>query len=90
MCPSQPIQHEPNTATETLTALYYSEDFEDFECELSASDCVKIYCERLVGQQLIWWPLKEPARPLPSGIRRFAYKCVRSCQPETVKQESIC
>lgn len=73
----RPQEAEANLI-DALAAQGCSEDFEDFNHEPSVSGRFKIYCERLAGQQLVWWPFKEPDRPVSYGMRRLAYQCVRS------------
>ena len=49
---------------------------EDYSVVMSFNDRCKVSIERLLGQALLWWPLKEPLRPLGDGMRRLSWTCV--------------
>ena len=53
----------------------------------SYSDLLKTLAERMFGRSLLWWPLKEPLRPLADGMHRFCWKCVS--QPSQIYYLSI-
>ena len=46
------------------------------EMAMSFSDRMKGAVERIFNQPLLWWPLREPLRPLVRGMRRFNWTCV--------------
>ena len=51
-------QGEPETSSNSPTqALMY---FEEFKSEPSIGDRLKVFIERILGQSVLWWPLKNP------------------------------
>ena len=58
-------------ATTLITRFWPAE-----EMVMSFSDHMKSAVERIFNQPLLWWPLKEPLRPLIRGMHRFTWTCV--------------
>ncbi|KAI1627507.1 hypothetical protein EDD37DRAFT_606315 [Exophiala viscosa] len=73
--PSHSTLSEKDGSVEEEAAHGCSEDSEVLRHEPSTYDHLKIYFERLSGQQLVWWPFTEPDRPIADGMRRVASQC---------------
>ncbi|ETN39901.1 uncharacterized protein HMPREF1541_06127 [Cyphellophora europaea CBS 101466] len=54
-------------------------DLQAYAGPSTTSDRVKNVLEMFFCQQIIWWPLAEPIRPLKSGMTRYVVKCTDQC-----------
>ena len=80
--------HRPNLESGTLDSPAAFSDIPS--SRPSALDCLKVSVENFVGQQLLWWPFKEPTRPVARDMRRRGWHCVSSISSYNLMKCTFC
>ena len=65
-------EHNRETSSEKCQKGY----IEGLSMRPTLGDRSKVAVERVLSRPLLWWPFKEPIRPLGRGMRRFSWECV--------------
>ena len=73
---SNSLQIYTDTRSDFQVEADQSSYYKQSDAVSTIGDRFKVLLEHLLGRSMLWWPLKEPLRPLVSGMRRYYWKCV--------------